>query len=140
MGPPLRKEAFQSGKFVVELMEGKMEMIKSEHFAAVDVRDVAKAHLLAIKNPAAANRRFILCAGNYSYHQYAAPIAAKYTPLGWPITTNLQPANPEEKVTIFNNAASKELGIEYIDFAKTMTDMADAMVALGSVVKPAAAQ
>ena len=46
--------------------------------------------------------------------------------------------NPEEEISLFDNAASRELGVVYTDFAKTMVDMADAMVAMGSIVKPAA--
>jgi len=39
-----------------------------------------------------------------------------------------------------DNSASKELGVVYTDFTKTMVDMADKMVELGTAVKPAAAQ
>ena len=120
------------------LMEGTMTTISSEHMCAVDVRDTAHAHLLAIKNPAAANRRFTLCHSSPSFQEYAAPVAAKYRPLGWPITENLAPANPEEKISLFDNSASRELGVVYTDFAKTMVDMADKMVELGMVTKPAA--
>ena len=104
----------------------------------VDVRDVATAHLLGIKNEAAANRRFILCHSSPSFHEYAAPVIAKYKPLGWPITEVMGEVNPEEKVSLYNNSASKELGVVYTEWSKTMVDMADAMVALGSLVKPAA--
>ena len=45
VGPPLKKEHFASGGFVKRLMTGQMEEVSSEHCGAVDVRDVAKAHL-----------------------------------------------------------------------------------------------
>ena len=67
MGPPLRKESFTSGGFLKKLMEGGMEKISAEHCCVVDVRDVATAHVLAFKNPAAANRRFILCHSSPSF-------------------------------------------------------------------------
>ncbi len=60
MGPPLRKESFTSGGWLKRLMEGTTTTISSDSCGAVDVRDVARAHVLGIKNPAAANRRFIL--------------------------------------------------------------------------------
>ena len=122
------------------LMEGTMTTISSEHMCAVDVRDTALAHLLAIKNPAAANRRFILCHSSPSFQEFAAPVAAKYRPLGWPISENLAPANPDEYISLFDRSASEGLGIVYTDFAKTMVDMADKMVALGTVSKEPAAQ
>ena len=99
------------------------------------MRDTATAHLLAIKNPAAANRRFILCHSSPSFHEYAAPVIAKYKPLGWPITDVMGQSNPNEYVSLFDNSASKELGVIYTDWSKTMVDMADAMVAMGSVSK-----
>ncbi len=67
MGPPLRKENFTSGGWLKRLMEGTTEKISAEHCCAVDVRDVASAHVLAVKNPAAANRRFILCHSSPSF-------------------------------------------------------------------------
>ena len=117
-----------------------MTTISSEHMCAVDVRDTAHAHLLAIKNPAAANRRFILCHSSPSFQEFAAPVAAKYRPLGWPITEDMAAPNPDEYVSLFDNSASRELGVVYTDFAKTMVDMADKMVALGTVSKEPAAQ
>ena len=35
----------------------------------VDVRDVAKAHLLGIKKPEAANKRYILCARTPTFYE-----------------------------------------------------------------------
>ena len=91
---------------------------------------------MAIKNPAAANRRFCLVQGSPSFQEYAAPVAEKYRALGWPITTNLADPDPNEYVSLFDNSASKELGVVYTDWNKTMLDMADKMVELGTVVKP----
>ena len=42
---------------------------------------------------------------------------AKYRPLGWPITENMGEANPDEYISLFDNSASKELGVVYTDFA-----------------------
>ena len=44
-GPPLRKESFASGEFVKNLMNGNMKEISSDGIGAVDVRDVALAHI-----------------------------------------------------------------------------------------------
>ena len=137
MGPPLRKENFTSGGWCKHLMTGGMTEISADHHCAVDVRDTARAHLQAIKVAEAANRRFILCHSSPSFQEYAQPIVDKYQPLGWPITSNKADPNPEEYISLFDNTASREvLGIEYTDWSKTMVDMADKMVELGSVVKP----
>jgi len=60
MGPPLRKEYTASMGFIMRLMKGEMAEIKDDGVGAVDVRDVAFAHVQAVKKPEAANRRFIL--------------------------------------------------------------------------------
>jgi len=140
MGPPLRKEFFTSGDFMAKVMEGKMETVSGDHLGAVDVRDVAFAHLQAIKVPEAANRRFILSHFSPSFQEYAKPVIDKYVPLGWPCSTNFAAANPDEYIHLFDNTASREvLGVPYIEWSKTVVDMADKMVELGTVSKTPAA-
>ena len=60
-GPPLSKQSGTSVNYITGVMTGKMKLSNNQ-FPFVDVRDVAKAHLLGIKKPDAANKRFILCA------------------------------------------------------------------------------
>jgi len=67
MGPPLRTEPATSTGWLKRLMEGTMDTISADHCCAVDVRDTARAHVLAVKNAAAANRRFILCHSSPSF-------------------------------------------------------------------------
>ena len=136
-GPPIRAEYFASGFFIQKLMHGKMEKVSSEHMCFVDVRDVAYAHLQAIKVPEAANKRFILCKDSPSFHDYARPIVEKYGPLGWPVCNVMGDPIPNEYVSLFDNKASREiLGVQYRDMKTTMIEMADRMVALGSVKNP----
>ena len=63
-----------------------MPAIPGEHRCVVDVRDVADAHLLAVKKPLAANKRFAIVQSSPSFHDYARPIVEKYSKLGWPCT------------------------------------------------------
>ena len=126
MGPPLRKVPFMSDGFMKRLMHGTMASVSGEHCSVVDVRDVAFAHLQAVKVPEAANRRFILVHSSPSMQEYAEPVIRKYAPLGWPITRNKTTPNHKEYVSLFDNRASREiLGVTYTDFAKTMLDMAE---------------
>ena len=99
MGPNLRAEHFASGGWIKNLMTGSMTEIKADGCAAVDVRDVAFAHLQAIKVSAAANRRFILSLGMPLYAEYARPVIAKYAPLGWPVCQNFAPEDPNVTIT-----------------------------------------
>lgn len=117
-----------------------MSQIDSSSQAVVDVRDCAQAHLNAIKVEAAANKRFILSHSTQPYSEYARHISEKYEPLGWPITKVHAAPDPSKEVKVLSNAASREvLGIEYHDFPTTMVEMADSMIALGSLKKPEAA-
>ena len=70
--------------------------ISATHFPAVDVRDVAEAHLLALKNDDAANRRYILVHSTPCWQDYVTPIAVKYRRIGWPITKNFLPQDSRE--------------------------------------------
>ena len=74
VGPPLRKESFASGSFVVSLMTGKMQSVSSDSCGVVDVRDVALAHLKAIKVEEAVNKRFLLVHSSPGFREYAAPL------------------------------------------------------------------
>ena len=102
MGPPLRNFSFTSGEWLKRLMDGTITSVKgAEHSSFVDVRDVAEAHLLAVKNKSAANKRFVISHSSPSLTEYFKPVADKYRPLGWPITENfseptLKNPNPEE--------------------------------------------
>lgn len=115
------------------MMTGKMPLTANKR-TICDVRDVAQAHYLAIKNPAAANRRFIICTKSASSQEFAAPIAAKYGPLGWPLTGVVE--HSDEPFPTMDNSASIELGVTYHKFEDTMVDMADKMVEFGLVEKP----
>lgn len=61
IGPIISNSDFTSGKFVKDAILGKGEPLP-ENFGMpfVDVRDVAKAHLMAVLVPQAAGERFIL--------------------------------------------------------------------------------
>ena len=106
----------------------------------VDVRDVAKAHLLAVTQQAAANRRFILVSRCAWRREFAECLAAVYNSQGFTIdTTELT----DDKVISYevNTAASREvLGLEYMPLEQTWKDMAAALLETGFIPRPAATQ
>jgi len=91
----------------------------------VDVRDVAEAHLIAITNSAAANKRIFTTAGQISSQQIsdilreAVPELADRTPIGKPGTDSL----PEGAYGA-DNSFSKTLGIKYHTMEQTLVDLA----------------
>ena len=136
-GPPLRKEYSASMGFAIRLMKGEIPEIRDDGVGTVDVRDVAFAHVQAIKRPEAANRRFILVHSSPKFIDLAQPIIDKYVPLGYPVTQTQGAPDPTSFITKFDNTASREvLGVPYRDLAQTMVDCADKLVELGIVTKP----
>lgn len=86
MGPANQTLDFASGGIIRYMMAssgpvGRMKM------GMVDVRDVAKAHLLAIKVDAAKNRRFLLVSRAAWHKEMAECLAAEFNPKGWNIGT-----------------------------------------------------
>ncbi|KAF8992659.1 hypothetical protein BDQ17DRAFT_1546355 [Cyathus striatus] len=93
----------------------------------VDVRDVAKAHVLAIDLPRAEpeEKRFIVNWGNYTWKQ-----AAEYLRKAHPSLTNVvDPAayveHPGTLSTLDTSRSQKVLGLEYISPEKTLNDFVE---------------
>jgi nucleoside-diphosphate-sugar epimerase len=63
MGPVLGKDISGSNHLIQFMLSGKMRALPDLHIPIVDVRDVARAHLLAMTNPSAAGERFLLSNG-----------------------------------------------------------------------------
>ena len=106
MGPPLSKQSGTSISYMQNLLTGKNTMLPNNmHFPFVDVRDVAKAHLLGIKKPEAANKRFILCADSPTFWDMFEPVLTKYKQEGWHTITE-EKATADPMPMKFDNAAS----------------------------------
>ena len=61
--------------------------VNKSTFDFVDVRDVAIAHVLAVKCEQTLNRRFILCACEVWWKQVAEWLADEFNPRGYSIST-----------------------------------------------------
>jgi dihydroflavonol-4-reductase len=91
LGPLLRKEETTSIETVRLLLGRKVPGTPHVGFAIVDVRDVARAHRLAMETPAAAGNRYIV-AGEHRWMNYIArTLATTYGPRGYRIPTRELP-------------------------------------------------
>ena len=63
MGPLIGKNITGANHLIQRMLNGDMPGFPDLLIPVVDVRDVARAHLLAMHNPAAANQRFLLSNG-----------------------------------------------------------------------------
>ena len=85
-GPAHQTQTFASG----DVMKGMMtsgELCSSAKMGMVDVRDVALAHLNAVKLDAAKNRRFMLTAKSAWRKEMAQCLAAEFNGKGFDIKT-----------------------------------------------------
>ena len=94
----------------------------------VDVRDLAQAHLQAMKRPEAANKRFIASNETVWYKDLIGAVAEKFVPAGYPVPTTLAP-RPDDfddsSVIYLDNTASRTiLQVQYRPYRETMIDMA----------------
>jgi len=82
--------------------------------------------------PEAANKRFLLVEGQHYAKEAYEILAAKYNPLGYKVPTEEEPRRTAD-IANSNERSRKVLGIEYIPFATTVTDMVDSMIAAGKI-------
>ena len=118
-------------------MLGLMPALPKIRFPIVDVRDVAQAHLQAIKVPEARNQRFLLIEGTHTFKQLSETLKAHFGD-GYNFKTeemaecpqgNLRFKNMWEKEFTFDHSRSvKTLGIEYHTNKETLIDMANQMI------------
>ncbi|KAF8532571.1 putative dihydroflavonal-4-reductase [Gautieria morchelliformis] len=99
----------------------------------VDVRNVAQAHVTAYESPSAANRRFVLWAGNHTYAQVGAVIAHAFPDLAANVPTKLHDGLTPEGVpvegrhTFDAGPSEQELGIEYMKLEKSLVDAVNSL-------------
>ena len=78
LGPSLISGDFTSGAIVQKIMSGAFPGMPKVHFAIVDVRECAVAHLQGIKVPEAKNQRFILSSDSLWFKDIAQALKNSY--------------------------------------------------------------
>ncbi|NJL14416.1 MAG: aldehyde reductase [Microscillaceae bacterium] len=79
LGPVLEKDYGTSAEIVKKMMEGALPGFPRIGFPLVDVRDVARMHLLAMETPEAAGQRFI-CANDYIWFDEIGQVLKTHFP------------------------------------------------------------
>ncbi|WGH79206.1 NAD-dependent epimerase/dehydratase family protein [Jannaschia ovalis] len=146
MGPPLGDEAGTSLGIIARILSGKDPMVPPVAFEIVDVRDVSRAHVVALETPATAGRRFLLVAGKMWFADIARIVAAEAPHRG--ISTRTAPRLLVRALAMMDPAlrglvpvlgrnepisgekARIELGIDYIPPDDAVRAAARAMIAL----------
>lgn len=106
----------------------------------VDVRDVAKAHVQAIKVDEAKNKRFLLVSRCAWRREMAECLAAEFNPKGFNINTTEKTDDKVFEYEVRTDQSQNVLGINYIPIEQSWIDMANSLIASGFIQAPAAAQ
>jgi nucleoside-diphosphate-sugar epimerase len=152
LGPTLVNTDFTSGDIVRQLMIGAFSKAPRVMFTVVDVRDVAHAHIAAMKNPDADGKRYILDSGTafwmkdmcailrkeYAHYGYKIPTEEMkycFIKFGAIFSKQAESIIPLWNVEFYysNEKAKKDLGISFIPGEVALLEMAKSLIANGVV-------
>ncbi|KAF8879114.1 hypothetical protein BD779DRAFT_1162179 [Infundibulicybe gibba] len=125
---PSTAEGLGTNTLVYSLMKGEHPVQPPPFF--IDVRDVARGHVLALEQPRKPleEKRFILNYGNYTWKQAAAHLAVVRPQIPVPTQESFPPL-PGPASTLDNSRAREVLGIgELIVPETTMEDAVDSLI------------
>ena len=150
MGPSLAKTSeSESLKFVRDILKGKMSTGAPDlMFGFVDVRDVAKAHILAAKSPKAEGRHLLAektmsvlemakiigknFPGKYKLPKNKAPKFLMYVVgKAFGVTSKFITRNVGHKIQLDNSKSLNVLGLKYTTMDQSLKDMVEQMSETG---------
>lgn len=106
IGPNLNSAQFTSGDLFKKFMTGGFPGTPDMIMPMVDVRNVAEAHVNALKVPEAAGKRFILSADSYGFDELAATLYKDYAHLGYQIPNKPLPYYMIQIASLFDKEAA----------------------------------
>ncbi len=151
LGPLLSSDWGTSGELVKRIIDHDVPAIPDISLAMVDVRDVASAHVTAIRTPEAAGQRFICAEANHSMMEVAVVLQRHLAPLGYKIPTKRLPSIAIRIMALFdatvrlalndlgttqtvsNDHIREVLGWSPRGLEEMTTSMADSMIRYGVV-------
>lgn len=112
VGPPLVHAGFASGKVLSMFMQNQFPGgLPVLAMAAVDVRDVALAHVRCITNDAAQGKRFICADRTLWWRDFGAILSKEFAPMGYPVPTEDANLCLVRFVSLFNAQAAAILKV-----------------------------
>lgn len=126
LGPLPDTNARTSGVLIQSLMKAAIPGLARMHFNAVDVRDVAAAHIKAMTTPEAAGQRFI-CVGDSFWMEDVAKVLKENYVEKYPIKTTVFPSWAVRLVAFFSKEARATVDSldkeTYVDNTKIKTTL-----------------
>ena len=147
LGAPLDTNFGSSISVIERILSGKDPLLPDLQFAVVDVRDVAKMHVIAIENEKTFGERFLAVAGTRSFVEIAKYLKSIYPQSK--VKTGLAPTFLIKALSLFDkdiksiipmlgkpaNAsgakAQRVLGIDFIPVEVTVSESADFLIRNG---------
>jgi dihydroflavonol-4-reductase len=151
LGPVLGPSMSTSAEIVKKLLLREFPAVPDLHFAMVDVRDVASAHLAAMTAPQARGQRYLCAVKDCSMREVAQILAEHYAPRGYRVPTGKLPPllmrvvallDPTARLalndlgrpqSIDNAKIRRELGWQPRDLEEMTVAMADSLIRYGLV-------
>lgn len=150
LGPSMVQTDFTSGVVIKKIMGGSFPGMPKIMMPVVDVRDVARAHLLGIKVEEAKNQRFILNCKSLWFQNIAEALNEEYGKWYKIKTGELRYCTLKiacifdkqarliapmwgKKLILANERSVNVLGLKYQDPKKTIVEMAESMIDSGLI-------
>ena len=153
-GPAITKSSGTSVGFVKSVLTGKLPGTPDVSVGIVDVRDVARAHIVAMEKPESNGKRYLLVAeSNISFQAVLQWMAAEFGPQGYKVGTMKIPKFVAWVVSVFssdmkviyptigkkiiykNDRLINELGIQPIPAKQSFIETGYSIIELGMVPK-----
>lgn len=133
MGPTLIPGGFVASGWVESFFNGSKKVVDTHGLGIVDVRDVSKMHLEAIRNPNAANQRFIAYSEKVYPKQAVDWLAEEFAAKGYTIPTKEAARSRDRDAKVSNKKAREILGIDFIPAKDAIIAMAQSLIDHGRI-------
>ena len=136
MGPTLIPGGFYSADYMMKYFDGRKKEIGKSSMGIVDVRDVSKLHLEAVRRPDVANQRFLAYSERIYGNQFNEWIAAEFGPKGYKVPKKDEKAKELSKdARVSNKKARETFGMEFIPAKDSLIAMANSLIEHGILKK-----
>jgi nucleoside-diphosphate-sugar epimerase len=153
VGPLLTDTQGTSITIIRRFLNHEMPAVPALQLALVDVRDVAKAHVLSMRNDSTDGQRILVTSSSFWFFDIAKTLAREFKPQGYCIPCLQVPyvvvwlyswIDPQSReilsrlnreVSFDNSKALRLLGMDFINPQKSLIEMAYSMIERGIVPK-----
>jgi len=153
IGPALTVLDFTSAFGISKIMNGEMPMQPRLKFSFVDVRDVAKAHVLAMESPISGGNRYICAGDEIFFKDMAQYLADEFNQYGYGVkprnlpdclvsffalfdaeTKEIKPLIGSD-IRVSNKNIRSDLGMTFRKLESSVVEMAYDLIAIGVIKK-----